>query len=372
MKYRVGVIGATGFIGTPYRQQIREANQDASIVALCSRRKELLQKAAKEDGASFITGDWREIVEHPEVDLVLVVTPDALHHEIVMSCAENRKHVICDKPIGLNVNEAYQMWSAYRSSGLGHFVPFWTRYVEVFAKVKEIVKNGTLGEIKCVVCRWHNPRPAAMPFTWRDDATLSSSGSIGDLGSHAYDTIRWITGDEALRVITHAGVIGGDKPDLGEPNLDEALKWGTSHLTGDSRSHKSGTAFDYGSISVQFNSGAVGYFMVSHATDLRKGISPEMELHGTKASLGIERWTGKLVLTLPDSDPEVIYTQSDDILEPRNDFKQFAFPGIRQRSSGTGQDYPGLDDGWRAQLFTDAASLSAHRGTWVSIEELEP
>ena len=114
-----------------------------------------------------------------------MVTPDALHHEIVMSCAENRKHVICDKPIGLNVNEAYQMWSAYRSSGLGHFVPFWTRYVEVFAKVKEIVKNGTLGEIKCVVCRWHNPRPAAMPFTWRDDATLSSSGSIGDLGSHA-------------------------------------------------------------------------------------------------------------------------------------------------------------------------------------------
>ena len=141
MKYRVGVIGATGFIGTPYRQQIREANQDASIVALCSRRKELLQKAAKEDGASFITGDWREIVEHPEVDLVLVVTPDALHHEIVMSCAENRKHVICDKPIGLNVNEAYQMWSAYRSSGLGHFVPFWTRYVEVFAKVKEIVRK---------------------------------------------------------------------------------------------------------------------------------------------------------------------------------------------------------------------------------------
>ena len=75
------------------------------------------------------------------------------------------------------------MWAAYRDSGLGHFVPFWTRYLPVFARTKEIVDSGVLGDVRGVVCRWQNPRPESMPFTWRDDASMSSSGSIGDLGS---------------------------------------------------------------------------------------------------------------------------------------------------------------------------------------------
>ena len=75
MKFRVGVIGATGFIGTPYRAQIRDAKDDADIVALCARRRGPLEEAAREDRAGFVTGDWREIVEHPDVDLVMVVTP---------------------------------------------------------------------------------------------------------------------------------------------------------------------------------------------------------------------------------------------------------------------------------------------------------
>ena len=116
MKFGVGVIGATGFIGTTYRKEIREAVGDADIIALCARRRGPLEEAAREDGASLVTDDWREVVEHPDVDLVLVVTPDALHHEVVMACAKLGKHMICDKPIGANAREAYEMWSAYKSS----------------------------------------------------------------------------------------------------------------------------------------------------------------------------------------------------------------------------------------------------------------
>ena len=56
MKFRVGVIGATGFIGTPYRAQIREATDDADIVALCARRRGPLEEAAREDGAGVRHG----------------------------------------------------------------------------------------------------------------------------------------------------------------------------------------------------------------------------------------------------------------------------------------------------------------------------
>src|SRR3990172_9330905 len=100
MKFGVGVIGATGYIGTPYRVEIRESPQDATIVALCARRRDLLQAAAKQDGAMLATEDWRQVVEHPAVNLVLVATPDALHYDAVMACARLWQHVICEKPGG--------------------------------------------------------------------------------------------------------------------------------------------------------------------------------------------------------------------------------------------------------------------------------
>src|SRR5207247_6864259 len=126
----------------------------------------------------------------------------------------------------------HDMWTAYRDRGLGHFVPFWTRYVPVFGRAREVVRQGALGEVKAVIHRWHNPRPAAMPFTWRDDAELSAAGSLADVGSHAYDTLRWLLGQDAVRVLTHATVITPAKPDLGSLNLDEALRWGERHTGG--------------------------------------------------------------------------------------------------------------------------------------------
>ena len=76
--------------------------------------------------------------------------------------------------------------------GVGHFVPFWTRYVPVCVKARELVRQGVLGQVRAVVYRWHNARPLEMPITWRDDATLSYAGSVADVGSHAYDTLRWM------------------------------------------------------------------------------------------------------------------------------------------------------------------------------------
>ena len=367
MKFGVGVLGATGFIGTPYRSEIREAKDDARIVALCARRRNLLEAAAKEDGAQFITDDWRQVVEHPEVDLVLVATPDALHHEAVMACAQHGKHLVCDKPIGMNTREAYEMWSAYRDSGLGHFVPFWRRYVKVFRRAREVVAEGTLGDIKAVYYRSYNPRPAGMPFTWRDNAELSASGSIGDLGSHGYDTVRWVIGDEARRVLAHGGVISSPKPDLGEPNLDEALDWGRAHEPGEGANLRKGTAFDYGNTLVEFQSGAVGAFVTSHARYLRSGLTPDMELHGTEASLAVH--PKSLTLARPGEDPQLLETVPE--AGPENRFAKYAFPGVRERAAGSSSEHPGLDDGWRVQMFVDAAATSAKRGSWVELAELD-
>ena len=369
MKFKIAVLGATGFIGAPYREEIRECPDDAEIVSLCGRRLDLLEAGAAEDGAECFTADWREAIGQEGVNLVLVCTPDALHHEAVMACAEAGLHVVCEKPIGVNAAEAGQMWNAYSESGLGHFVPLWTRYVDVFRKAREIYESGALGEVRAFVYRWHNPRPASMPLTWRDDATLSSAGTIADVGSHAYDAVRWILGEEAKRVQTHADVVSPPKSDLGAINLGEAIAWGEEHAEPSDTQRRKGSSYDYASISVELDSGAVGTMVLSHAPFLRKGVAPELELHGSDASLSIDRITGAVRLFRTDADPETVETLPDE--GQGNRFKQYAFPGLRDRIEGTPCVHPGLDDGYRVQLFTEAAARSARQGGWVELSAIE-
>ena len=367
MYFQVGIIGATGYIGAPYRNEIRDAPDDATIVALCARRREPLESAGREDNAKLVTDNWREVVEHPDVNFVIVATPDALHYEAVLECAKQRKHVFCEKPVGMNVAQAHAMWMECREAGVGHYVPFWTRYVPVMIRARQIVRAGQLGEIKAVIYRWQNPRPEAMPFTWRDDASLSAGGSIADVGSHAYDAMRWILGQEAVRVLAHADVLTPAKPDLGAINLDEALQWGQTHQPNDSSQLRQGTAFDYADIAFQFESGTVGSLVLSHASCLRKGLAPELELHGSEASLAIDRSANTLTIARGSEPPVLLETIEDPGFGNR--FSKHVFPAVRARLQGDGTEHPGLDDGWRVQLFTDAAAISAERGTWIELAD---
>ena len=369
IKFQVGVIGATGFIGAPYRREMREARDKFEIVALCARRREPLEAAAKEDGCGFITDEWRKVVDSPAVDLLMVATPDRLHHEAVMAGISAGKHIFCEKPVGADSRQAYEMWRACREAGLAHYVPFWSRYMAPFLRAREIVQAGILGEIKVIMYRWHNPRPASMPFTWRDDASLSAAGSIADVGSHAYDSVRWIVGAEATRVLAHAGVITPPKPDLGNVNLGEALEWGLAHAAAGSEKVRKGSAFDYATVAWEFETGAVGAITLSHAPYLRKGLAPELELHGTEASLSLDRERNTISVTRPGQ-------KLPDIEElpqagPENRFARYVYPALAERVSGGESAQPGLEDGYRVQIFTDAAALSARRGTWVETSELE-
>lgn len=364
MLFRLGILGATGYIATPYRGEIRQSPDQASIVAVCARRRDQLEAAAREDGATLATDDWRQVVEHPDVNTLLVATPDALHYEPVMAAVRLGKHIICEKPIGVNVAQAHDMWAACRAAGVGHFVPFWTRYVPVFRRARELVQSGLLGEIRAAMLRWVNPRPLSMPFTWRDDASLSSSGSIADVGTHAYDMLRWLTGHSATRVLAHATVLAPPKPDIGAVNLDEALKLAERdpHLP-ETSALRRGTAFDYATVAFELTGGAVGTLMVAHAPYIRRSHVPEIELHGTLASLALDRTAATLTLCRPGEQPELFETVP--FTGYGNRFGDHVFPALQLRMAGQPCDHPGLDDGLAAQLFADAAAESAQRGTWV-------
>ena len=184
------------------------------------------------------------------------------------------------------------------------------------------------------------------------------------MGSHAYDTVCWLLGDRAIRVLSHADNLTGEKPLLGAINLHEALEAGRQPSAG---ATVAPTTPDYASIAWEFGGGAVGVLVVSHATYLRKGLAPELELHGTDGSLSLNRVTGDALWCKPDGTIEPVANVPDQGFGNR--FAQHVFPVVRQVMSGQKPaEHPNLQDGWQVQCFTDAAMHSAATGQWVAVD----
>ena len=128
---------------------------------------------------------------------------------------------------------------------------------------------------------------------------------------------------------------------------------------------KPGGHFDYASVSCLFSNGASGLFVLSHAGSVRKFLAPEIELHGTKASLSADRYTGKIKLIRQNQELETLH-ELPPAFEFGNRFEQYVFPALSPMIKGTRSSvpHPTLEDGWLAQRFTDAAYLSAKDGHW--------
>ena len=159
------------------------------------------------------------------------------------------------------------------------------------------------------------------------------------------------------------------KPNRGEIDLAEAIAWGEQHSNEDGASHRKGNMPDYAQIGQEFDGGAIGSILLSHASYLRKGFAPDLELHGTKGSLALDRIRGELRFADSPEPAKLLETITD--AGDTNRFQRYAFPAFEQHIQGQVCVHPDLYDGWRVQIFTDAALLSARRGAWVEIDELD-
>jgi predicted dehydrogenase len=117
------------------------------LVAACARRREVLEPFAASQGIPFATTDYRELVRRPEVDVVAVSSPDALHAEQCVAALEAGKHVICTKPMVTSLEQAQAVVDAVRGSGRKFLVGQTMRFDRQFATLRRFVADGDLGEI---------------------------------------------------------------------------------------------------------------------------------------------------------------------------------------------------------------------------------
>ena len=148
-KIRVGLIGANANYGWSRRAHLPAllALPEYELTAVCTAHRETAEESAKHYGARMAFHDYREMVKHPDIELVAVSVRAPLHHQIVMAALEAGKHVFCEWPLGANLAEAEEMAGLARSKGVRHMVGLQARGDPVLLRLQELLKEGYVGDV---------------------------------------------------------------------------------------------------------------------------------------------------------------------------------------------------------------------------------
>ena len=189
-KLRWGLIGC----GDISRKRVAPALRDldtCELIAINRSRVELAERFAHEFGAKRWYGDWRELVADSEVDAVYIATPVYLHAEQTIAAAEAGKHVLCEKPMAMNVAECDRMIAACQANGVQLGIAYYRHFYPVLLRVKEIMASGEIG--KPVLAQINaferfNPQPGEDRY-WLLEKAKAGGGPMMDFGCHRIEML---------------------------------------------------------------------------------------------------------------------------------------------------------------------------------------
>lgn len=190
-KIRYAIIGA-GF-GRYHHSEALKTVDEAEIVVVCDKHIDRAKECAEIYNIPNVTSDYMEAVTRDDVDAVVVATSDQAHCEVTIAALRAGKHVLCEKPMSLFVDECKQMIKEADKSGKILMVGQVCRYTPAFMKVKELVDSGVIGELFYVESEYaHDYAEIPGVDNWRTDANRDPI--IGG-ACHSIDLLRWIAGN---------------------------------------------------------------------------------------------------------------------------------------------------------------------------------
>ncbi len=194
---RFGIVGS-GYISQVHADSLRRV-PGTTINWAWSRSAERARAFADANGIPRATTSWREIVEADDVDAVCVNTPNYLHGAVILAAAAAGKHVICEKPLTLDLDEARACITACRDAGviLGYAEELC--FVPKFVRAKQLLDQGTFGDVYMVRQSEKHAGPYSPWFFQRDQA---GGGIVMDMGCHAIEYCRWLLGKPKVEAVT--------------------------------------------------------------------------------------------------------------------------------------------------------------------------
>ncbi|MEX2080258.1 MAG: Gfo/Idh/MocA family oxidoreductase [Dehalococcoidia bacterium] len=187
MTVRIGLVG-TQFIGNLYAHALRQV-PGAEIVAVASPNT--ADAFAQRWGLERGYKDYRSMIEDGGVDAVAIATPNDLHYDICLAAAEAGKHVLCEKPLALSLEEADTMVAACARAGVVLMYAENLLFVPMYRRVKELAEKGSIGEPFLVKQAQCHGGPYS-PWFW--DVERAGGGVLLDMGCHSIHTVCWMMG----------------------------------------------------------------------------------------------------------------------------------------------------------------------------------
>lgn len=201
---RVGVLGG-GAISQRRHLPEYSANIHAVIAGMYDPNLNRAEELCETYGGK-VYGSMEELIADPTIDAVSVCTPNVMHADCTIKALEAGKHVLCEKPMALNLSEAKRMLEAEKASGkilmLGHN----QRLIKAHMKAREILMDGMIGKPLFFQCNFKHSGPESWSVDgktknlWFFDKSKANFGVMGDLGAHKIDLIRFLTNEEISEV----------------------------------------------------------------------------------------------------------------------------------------------------------------------------
>ncbi|MEO0989741.1 MAG: Gfo/Idh/MocA family oxidoreductase [Pseudomonadota bacterium] len=188
---RVGLIG-TGFMGKTHALAWRNVGAvmgdvpGVEMSMLCDMPADQAKRLASQFGFARATSDWQALVTDPDIDVVSITTPNAMHKEMAMTAIAAGKHVWCEKPMALTLQDAEAMADAADATGVTTMVGYNYIHNPAYLHAQRLIEEGVIGRIvhfRGWVDEDYQADPD-LPWTWRAKLADAGLGTLGDLGCH--------------------------------------------------------------------------------------------------------------------------------------------------------------------------------------------
>ncbi|MDE8602745.1 Gfo/Idh/MocA family oxidoreductase [Marinomonas sp. RSW2] len=293
-KMRVGLVGS-GYMGKAHAIAYRNAIAAFAIPQgqlqcemLADATPELAEMKAKELGFNRSTGDWKRLINDPDIDVVDICAPNFLHKEIALAAIAAGKHVYSEKPLALNADDAKQMTEAAELAGVKTLVGF--NYIKnpTVQFAKQLIERGDIGDVVHFrgVFNEDYLADANLPFSWRLQKQFAGTGALNDLASHLVQL--------AIHLVASIQSLCADLKVVHQQRPLAQGEQGVGHVENDDQAH----------MMVRFANGAQGTLEASRIAWGRKnGLS--FEITGTKGTLIFDQETlSELSLYINEGNPQ--------------------------------------------------------------------
>lgn len=274
-KWRVGIIGIGGIFKGSHIWEYLE-DERLEVVALC----DIIEERATEIRDKYFPNaavytDFRELLKDETIDSVDICTPNYLHSIIAVAAFEAGKHVFCEKPDAINVEEVLKMNRAAEKAGKTLMIMRNNRFSPASQYAKKYIESGAMGDIYCGRCGWQRRRGIPGKGGWFTTKTQSGGGPLIDLGVHMIDLAIWLMGNPKPVTVTgstYCKFADSDTSDSVNSDFGDKVSDGTFDVE------------DLAMGTIRFDNGAQLQIEFSWASNIKQE-NRFVELRGTKSGL---------------------------------------------------------------------------------------